>query len=205
MVVRRAPRTECLMSGVGTIPTGLQPSAQGWPRQRTTLDQQPIIFFNPNGVASSRQQLTQPLQGCRRSLLKPRVARASQPWAECFESLQDSPRCLGLRWQSAAATPLSDAARRDNFKKPSTANHANHAKNFPRSRISCISRLETRTQSGVALRFPPQSKTPTLFHDCPAIANSRTSAETQRTQSFAKKIFSTFLRVLCASAFILIR
>ncbi len=38
----------------GTIPTGLHPSAQGWPRQRTTLGQPSIIFSDPNGVASTR-------------------------------------------------------------------------------------------------------------------------------------------------------
>jgi hypothetical protein len=56
MVVRRAPRTGCSMLNVGcwvfpipSIPTGLHPSAQGWPRQRTTLGQPSKIFFNPNG------------------------------------------------------------------------------------------------------------------------------------------------------------
>ena len=109
MVVRRAPRTGCSMLNVGcwilpipSIPTGLHPSAQGWPRQRTTLGQPSKIFSNPNGVASARRRLTQPLQGCSHLSPRPRVARASrlrfatarhaQPWVECFESLQDSPR-----------------------------------------------------------------------------------------------------------------
>ena len=169
-VVHRAPRTGCSILNVGfwmfsgpSIPTGLQPSAQGWPRQRTTLGNPSKIFFNPNGVASARRRWTQPLQGCSRLLPRPRVARPSQPWAECFESLQDSPQRFGLRWQSAAATPLSDIARSDKFEKPSTAKYTNHAKHFPRSRGSCISRLKIRTQTGVALRFPPQSKTPNTF------------------------------------------
>ena len=168
-----------------TIPTGLHPSAQGWPCQRTTLGKLTKLFFNPNGVAFSRRRLT-------------------EPWAERFESLPGSPRYLGLRWQSAAATPLSDEARRENFQKPSTVKYTNHAKQFSRSRILCVSRFQIRTQSGVALRFPPRSMTPKFFHACPPIAHFQNNAETQSTQSFAKKISSAFLRVLCASAFILI-
>ena len=77
---------------VGTIPTGLHQSAQGWPRQRTTLGKRFKTFSNPNGVESScRDRLIQPFQGCCRSLRRPRVARSSQPCAERFESLQDSP------------------------------------------------------------------------------------------------------------------
>ncbi len=38
---------------VGAIPTGLHHSAQGWPRQRTTLGNRSKIIFNPNGVASA--------------------------------------------------------------------------------------------------------------------------------------------------------
>ena len=74
------------------IPTGLHHSAQGWPRQRTTLGQRSKIFSNPNGVEPSRRRLMQPFQGSCRLLRRPRVARSSQPWAERFESLQDSPR-----------------------------------------------------------------------------------------------------------------
>jgi hypothetical protein len=98
MVIRHAPRTgcsmlnvECWMFLVPSIPTGLHPSAQGCPRQRTTLGQSSKLFSNPNGVASSRRRLMQPLQGCCHSFAQPKVARASQPWAECFEFLQDSP------------------------------------------------------------------------------------------------------------------
>jgi hypothetical protein len=60
MVIHHAPRTgcsmlngECWMISVPLIPTGLHHSAQGWPRQRTTLGQ-PKIFSNPNGVVSAR-------------------------------------------------------------------------------------------------------------------------------------------------------
>src|ERR1041384_110108 len=82
---------ESLLFSVGTIPTGLHHSAQGWPRQRTTLGKRSKIFSNPNGVASfPRRALMQPLQGFSRLLRQPRVARSSQPWAERFESFQDS-------------------------------------------------------------------------------------------------------------------
>lgn len=94
-----------------TIPTGLYHSAQGWPRlcravaqrrrERTTLGKRSKIFSNPIGVELSRRGLMQPLQGSCRSLPQPRVARSSrlrfasarhaQPWADRFESLQDSP------------------------------------------------------------------------------------------------------------------
>ncbi len=78
-------------SAGGTIPTGLRPSAQGWPRQRTTLGQPSRKIHNPNGVESSRcHQGMQPFQGCGHSSGKPRVARTSQPWAGRSESLQDS-------------------------------------------------------------------------------------------------------------------
>lgn len=82
---------------VRAIPTGLHHSAQGWPRQRTTLGKRSKIISNPNGVESSRRRLMQPLQGCCRSLRRPRVARSSQPWAGRFESLQDSPRAARFK------------------------------------------------------------------------------------------------------------
>ena len=66
-----------------TIPTGLQHSAQGWPRQRTTLGQWLKKISNPNGVASVLlRRWMQPIQGCVASLQAPRVARPSQPWAD---------------------------------------------------------------------------------------------------------------------------
>src|ERR1041385_761838 len=74
---------ESLLFSVGTTPTGLHHSAQGWPRQRTTLGKRSKIFSNPNGVVSfPRRALMQPLQGCCRL--------SRQPWAERFESFQDS-------------------------------------------------------------------------------------------------------------------
>src|SRR5437899_9961470 len=86
---------ESLLFSVGAIPTGLHHSAQGWPRQRTTLGKRFKIFSNPNGVESSRRAcLMQPFQGCSCSSRLPRVARSSQPWAEGFESFQDSPRVI---------------------------------------------------------------------------------------------------------------
>jgi len=66
MVVHRT-FTGCSMLNVGcwrlpvpTIPTGLQPSAQGWPRQRAPLGQPSKIFSNPNGVASARSTVRAP-------------------------------------------------------------------------------------------------------------------------------------------------
>ena len=53
-----------------------------------------------------------------------------------FESASRANPRLGLRWQGEAATPLSSA--RETFKSPVDAR-------------AC--------ESGVALRFPPQSKT----------------------------------------------
>ena len=61
-------------------------SAQGWPRQRTTLGKSSERFFNPIGVGSSRRgRLMQPFQGYCRSSLHPRVARSSQPWADLWQ------------------------------------------------------------------------------------------------------------------------
>jgi len=94
-------------SAVGTIPKGLRPSAQGWPRQRTTLGQRPETILNPNGVVPSFDPcLTQPLQGCGHSCHQPRVARSSQPWAEWSESLQDSFRALNIL-SFASSSPSS--------------------------------------------------------------------------------------------------
>ena len=98
----------CAMLTVGTIPTGLHHSAQGWPRQRTTLGKPSKIFFNPNGVASfPRGALMQPFQGSCRLLRQPRVARSAQPWAERFESLQDSLRALKIFSSSSFSSSSS--------------------------------------------------------------------------------------------------
>jgi hypothetical protein len=70
------------------IPTGLDHSAQGWPRQRTTLGQRRTNFINPERVASNghrKQSVIQPLQGCDLFNREPRVARSAQPWAERFD------------------------------------------------------------------------------------------------------------------------
>ena len=65
-----------------SIPAGLCLSAQGWPRQRTTLGQPARRISNPNGVvAVGRADLQQPLQGCIGLVRPPRVARSAQPWA----------------------------------------------------------------------------------------------------------------------------
>ena len=45
--------------------------------------------------------LLQPFQGCWCAGARPRVARSSQPWADRFESLQDSSRDLNLQTEAA--------------------------------------------------------------------------------------------------------
>jgi len=90
-VISRSEPKSCPRAFETPIPTGLHHSAQGWTRQRTTLGQPSKKFVCPNGVASSCYfDWVQPFQGCRYSYSKPRVARASQPWAEWSESFQDS-------------------------------------------------------------------------------------------------------------------
>ena len=68
---------------VPLIPTGLWPKAQGC-EARATLGQWFKMFPNPNGVASvsAREWATTPLGSVRISEFVPKVARASQPWAE---------------------------------------------------------------------------------------------------------------------------
>ncbi len=68
--------------GLFFIPTGLGASAQGW-REATTLGQPAKYFYNPERVVSSGYSSgLQPLQGCVWFVREPRVARASQPWAD---------------------------------------------------------------------------------------------------------------------------
>ena len=67
------------------IPKGLNHSAQGWPILRGLPWVAAFELHNPERVEyqSLRKQI-QPLQGCDSSLISPRVARSSQPWAESF-------------------------------------------------------------------------------------------------------------------------
>src|SRR5580765_8200163 len=80
---------ECAAAGAShtaalcySIPTGLRHPAQGC-EERATLGQTSQMISYPNGVVSVlRRNVPQPLQGCNYSGHTPRVARASQPWAE---------------------------------------------------------------------------------------------------------------------------
>jgi len=69
-----------------TIPTGLNHSARGWPRQRTTPGNRTGNTTNPERVGSgSGPKVIQPLQGCGDfGLHLPKVAPryAVQPWAD---------------------------------------------------------------------------------------------------------------------------
>ena len=101
---------------VTTIPTGLQHSAQGWPRQRTTLSQPSQIISNPNGVVSiSRHDGIQPFPGWNRLNVKPRVARSSQPWAKRYNPFGIVLRFVALPVLIAFVIFLSLAARAENM------------------------------------------------------------------------------------------
>ena len=67
------------------IPKGLNHSAQGWPILRGLPWVAAFELHNPERVEyqSLRKQI-QPLQGCDSSMISPRVARSSQPWAGRF-------------------------------------------------------------------------------------------------------------------------
>ena len=76
-------RDESHTAALGSsIPTGLCHPAQGC-EARATLGHPSNSLSYPNGVASLFcRNVLQPLQGCESSGSKPRIARASQPWAK---------------------------------------------------------------------------------------------------------------------------
>ena len=101
-------RSAALPSGIAadnyrelaSIPTGLRHSAQGCPRGRTTLGQSSQMIFNPNGVVSIRRNDgVQPLQGCHRFDIKPKVARFAQPWADGWNPVGIRTECARPRAQ----------------------------------------------------------------------------------------------------------
>ena len=92
-----------------SIPTGLDPSAQGCPRRRTTLGPTSPMIFNPNGVvALCRSAQMQPRQGCLGFDRQPKVARAAQPWAEGWNPVGIRKQVVGSRvWRLSAASRMS--------------------------------------------------------------------------------------------------
>ena len=60
------------------------------------------------GLSGVRDALIQPFQGYHCWWRLPRVARSSQPWAERFESLWDSPKTRVQRVRSAHVSPDSN-------------------------------------------------------------------------------------------------
>ena len=69
-------------AGAVSIPTGLNHSAQGWPRSGLPWVTVQNNFQPQRGCIGGGRERIQPLQGCIPLFGKPRVARASQPWAE---------------------------------------------------------------------------------------------------------------------------
>jgi hypothetical protein len=76
--------------------------------------------------------LLQPFQGCWCAGVKPRVARSSQPWADRFESLQDSSRVLNLQ-----TTAVDIEGRRVKFGERSLSLLTSAATKFKQRILKC--------------------------------------------------------------------
>jgi hypothetical protein len=69
-------------ASVVAIPTGLNQSAQGWPRSGLPWVTVQNNFQPQRGCIGERRERIQPFQGCIPLRRKPEVARSSQPWVE---------------------------------------------------------------------------------------------------------------------------
>ncbi len=116
------------------IPHGLNHPAQGWPIPRGLPWVNAFESSNPERVEYQglRNQI-QPVQGCDSSMISPKVARSSQPWAASFNP-------VGI------VKTIDDS--------PNTACHSTENSEKPKNKPKCLPMKYLHTKTSFANQAP---------------------------------------------------